>query len=828
MKRKTVKFLVVVVLAVAFILPNFSSAATVEELQAQIAALLKQLQLLQQQLNQQKGGWCHDFNTNLRIGDGAGIDAGKSDEVNNLQIVLEKEGFSVDSSEKKGGSSFEEYTAAAVSGFQEKYRDEILTPAGLKAGTGFVGKATRAKLNSLYGCGVVPPPTASSIKVSPFRGGDFVQGVNNWIDWSGGKNKVKIGLVNVSYAAANSHGLIDVMGWVTLYGQPNNSAIWDGLKVMDLNGGVFWPVTPGKYKILLVSEDSQGNYCFSAGCNFDLSPSFNIDAASIKVISPNGGEKLEIGKTYSIQWNSNNAANPNIPFGKTVVIDLTREKEKIYGIGTAGLVDGVIMNLQWTIPSSITPGDYLIRISSVGNDGQSPDFRVYDFSDAPFSIVAATSTTSSIKVISPNGGEQLIAGQGYYITWAGIGSPEKVRILLYKGNDYASFKDTTGSVYYIGGVAALDVTTGFDVGRYYWTVPTSLPSAGDYRIGVQLLLDSVGGYIMDQSNAPFSIVAATSTSSLQLNVSLDPSSPMGNIIAGAAYVSMAKFKLSASINNDIVLSSVTIGIISNTGKCSLQNVRLLDNTGIQLGSTVVTLTSCDIGFSSFNLIIPKGASKSLSVMADIPASSFGQTLALQLTNVASPSSGLYVTGLPVTANTMTITSRSASLFRVTANTYLSNSDLNAAVQKEFGTNFHMADWNDVKANISNDSMAAGNWADALGIADGGQVIVTNGGQRVWGIVYGTYPECATDKNRYYFIQRDNALGKPGYFLAHDQIGDYYLLLGSWCGLQMKILAISTGMGSVTNQSFSQTANVLESIGSILEKLKEVIGQALQR
>lgn len=106
--------------------------------------------------------WCHTFGSNLSLGN-------RGEEVAFLQKVLEKEGFdiSVDEKEKQ---FFGESTAAAVSGFQEKYRSEILEPLGLKYPTGFVGKSTRAKLNDLYGCFVTPPgipPKVQPLPVNP-------------------------------------------------------------------------------------------------------------------------------------------------------------------------------------------------------------------------------------------------------------------------------------------------------------------------------------------------------------------------------------------------------------------------------------------------------------------------------------------------------------------------------------------------------------------------------------------------------------------------------------------------------------------------------------
>lgn len=102
--------------------------------------------------------WCHTFNTDLQIGN-------SGSEVTALQTALQKEGFSVQVS-----GTFDEATASAVVGFQEKYAADILTPLGLTHGTGYVGSATRAKLNQLYGCGGgttnIPPTVIGGTTIS--------------------------------------------------------------------------------------------------------------------------------------------------------------------------------------------------------------------------------------------------------------------------------------------------------------------------------------------------------------------------------------------------------------------------------------------------------------------------------------------------------------------------------------------------------------------------------------------------------------------------------------------------------------------------------------
>lgn len=94
------------------------------------------------------------FKSNLQTGS-------QGTEVKELQKCLAKDIEIYPEGEITG--VFGEKTKTAVIKFQEKYRKEILEPAGLTQGTGQVGKSTRAKLNELCG---KPPKEITPLKFS--------------------------------------------------------------------------------------------------------------------------------------------------------------------------------------------------------------------------------------------------------------------------------------------------------------------------------------------------------------------------------------------------------------------------------------------------------------------------------------------------------------------------------------------------------------------------------------------------------------------------------------------------------------------------------------
>jgi polyhydroxyalkanoate synthesis regulator phasin len=111
--------------------------ARIEQLKAQIAKLQAMIAAI---LAQQ--GSCTTFTNNLYYG------MMQNPEVRCLQQFLKSQGEGIYPEGLVTGN-FLSLTKQAVIRFQEKYREEILDPIGLKEGTGFVGNKTRVKINGL-------------------------------------------------------------------------------------------------------------------------------------------------------------------------------------------------------------------------------------------------------------------------------------------------------------------------------------------------------------------------------------------------------------------------------------------------------------------------------------------------------------------------------------------------------------------------------------------------------------------------------------------------------------------------------------------------------
>ncbi len=103
------------------------------------------------------------------------------------------------------------------------------------------------------------------------------------------------------------------------------------------------------------------------------------DTTSLRIVTPNGGETLTPGQTYTIRWASTNTALS----GQQVSINL-RQGMKTEPVATIATNIANQGSFDWTVPASVVAGtDY--RIALFTRDPNNGRF-VYDRSDAYFAI----------------------------------------------------------------------------------------------------------------------------------------------------------------------------------------------------------------------------------------------------------------------------------------------------------------------------------------------------------------------------------------------------------------------------------------------------------
>ncbi|MCK5044598.1 hypothetical protein KAR26_02625 [Candidatus Parcubacteria bacterium] len=120
-----------------------SEAELIIQLKAMIQELLKEIAQIQAQIKAlQQQHVCGKLETNLYYG------MQNNAQVSCLQEFLKAQGTEIYPEGIVSGW-FGPLTKQAIIRFQEKYVDEILAEHGLISGTGFVGRTTRAKINSL-------------------------------------------------------------------------------------------------------------------------------------------------------------------------------------------------------------------------------------------------------------------------------------------------------------------------------------------------------------------------------------------------------------------------------------------------------------------------------------------------------------------------------------------------------------------------------------------------------------------------------------------------------------------------------------------------------
>jgi len=410
-------------------IPN-AKAVTVDELTAQIQALLQQIQQLQTQIAQLQGQpaqWCHNFNVNLGIGN-------SSDDVCALRTVLQKEGFETEDTICK----FNEEFASAVSGFQQKYIDEILRPSGLRYGTGYVGKATRAKLNQLYRCGAVSTSTPTTAIPTPLACNVFLTCETGYRPY------------NTDEKDSQGCPIIKCVSLPAIPPQPPVNTVAEQVKC-------------------LFQNSTTKQECYSSGG----SSCADISACVVDIKGTKGEQ---------ITWKSTCGG-----YAYTT-IDGNNEYAEFQCAASAPVSTQTIPTTP--VPTTSVPATPTTCSTVACASGYTP----YEIGEKDANGCSVWKC-GFITVLSPNGGEQWAKGSTQILQWKSSPEINDVYMKLRKGSD--TYPGPEGVV--SPGVG----NAGTNPGSHQWTIPSTLPDGNDYTIRI---INSRGGTILDDSDAPFSIV----------------------------------------------------------------------------------------------------------------------------------------------------------------------------------------------------------------------------------------------------------------------------------------------------------------------------------
>jgi len=189
-------------------------------------------------------------------------------------------------------------------------------------------------------------------------------------------------------------------------------------------------------------------------CTDDLSRDNPLDINSpyypeIQILSPNGGEEMALGTSYTISWISSNVEKVNIELLKN------NELHEIIGQNIEN-TDSYI----WEISSNINlvHNTYKVRVVSSSNN------EIYDQSDVTFSIFELP----KINIIHPSLNEKWYLDEIQDITWNSTNITGSVQIHLYKN-----------------GLNIHSITSSQNTSPYSWLISSDIYSPGtDYTIKI--------------------------------------------------------------------------------------------------------------------------------------------------------------------------------------------------------------------------------------------------------------------------------------------------------------------------------------------------------
>ncbi len=553
----------------------------------------------------------YTFSTNLKQGS-TGAD------VKNLQMVLNMSAdtqVSVSGAGSPGNetSTFGPATKKAVIKFQNKYASDTLAPAGLTAGTGFVGPLTRAKLNTMDSTtsttGMVPGCT-SLVGFSSTTGASCASGVVTTTIPAGCTSTVGFssttGVSCASGASTVSSGPISVSLANT---NPAASAVVTGQATADLAHFAFsgtGTITNVKLMRIGISSNSTLSNVYLYNGNVRVSDGASVTSGGVVTFN---NLSIAVNGSLTLSVRADIAAGTS---GQIVGVQLTGYTVSGSTTMTSASISGNFMNIASATLAGITASSTgsVTATVNAGTMGQTfwsgtvgVSTRAVSLKGAAFKFIGSATSDAA-------------ANLRLYVNGSPVGSSATVD----SATNRLSFDFGSSPVTLNTGSQTLELR-GDVVKGSNRTIQFNLENASDLivmdsQLGVNIVITapSTSGFAAQNGTT-------VSVSTGSVVTTIDPSfTSLTNVTGGATGAVIGKFKLQA-YGEDVKVSTLGV-MVTLTGTTpapnSLNNISLFYN-GSQIGSsqspaTTTSALSFTLGSS---LIIPAGTTGTLEVRADI-------------------------------------------------------------------------------------------------------------------------------------------------------------------------------------------------------------------
>jgi len=583
-----------------------ASAQSTASLQAQIAALLAQIQQLQGQLNtgsNVSANFAHD----LTVGS-------KGADVSALQQILISKGFLTAVASPTG--FFGPATKAALAKWQAS--------VGISPASGFFGPKTRAFLNSAV-VGTNPgtnPGTTPGPVVAPASGLSVALSAQNPVAGalisSAGSAAARVPVLAVDYTAGNAGpvtvtelkfhktGVISDSSISGAYLLQNGRVI---AQYNSISGGVIdfsglnWQIAAGQTQTLTLAIDPAAGLSAGNTVGFSLASASDITSwdANNTAIAEQGNFPIN-GNTFTVTSVSNPA-----------LATLTVASSSIGSSVTAGTQGNLVGAFNFTVSNSkVWLKGINFRVIGSANKSDLRNVKLV------VNGVQAGTTLTSVDQ----------SGNAFFDASANPGT------LNTGTNNVQVFADVVGSPSYNFQFEILNSYDIFAVDSQY-----NVPITAQSNVGTQVTIQQG-----------------------QITVTQDASTPTGNIAKGQSQITLAKFDFYAAGEAvKVKWLGVNLAFTNASGTIDQQfaNLALTDDAGGQVGTTINTLsTSATCTNSAFsaststyvncfgssgspiNYIVPANTTRVLSLKADVQSTASFTTVTGGLTGNTSNLQGL--------------------------------------------------------------------------------------------------------------------------------------------------------------------------------------------